>query len=154
MEIRKIEDYFNDQPTNTEYWNQFIGDGEFDYDYLQEQFESSHPKFNKNNQYLVIIFNNELIGITVYRKLSFIPIYKICLLAKKKNCQQSGIGRFVFNYLESTLGRGYFILVDDSRIPHYYSKLGFKRSWGGVNCLFWEFQSYSYYKVFSRKRKK
>lgn len=151
MEIQKIEDYFKGKLPNTDYWNQFIGDGEFDYDYLEEQFESSHPKFNKNNQYLLIIFNKELIGITVYRKLTYVPIYKICLLAKKKNCQQSGIGRLVFNYLESTLRRGYFILVDDSRIPHYYSKLGFKRSWGGVNCLFGEFQNFSYYKYFYKK---
>ena len=124
---------------------------QFDYDYLEEQFDTSHSKFNKNNQYLLIIFNKELIGVTVYRKLTLVPVYKICLLAKKKDCQQSGIGRFVFDYLESKLKRGYFILVDDSGIPNYYSKLGFQRSWGCVNCLFWEFQNYSYYKYFLKK---
>lgn len=154
MEIQTIDEYFKDSVPNTNYWEDFIGPGKFDFEYLREQFDPSHPKFNKKNQYLLILVNQQLIGVTIYRKIKNIPFYKINLLAKKEHCRYTGIGRFVFNYLETKLQKGCLILIDDSGIPNYYSKLGFKKSWGSVNCLFWEFQSYSYYKFFSRKREK
>lgn len=154
MEIQTIDKYFKNSSPDSDYWDKFIGIGKFDFEYLREQFDPSHPKFNKKNQYLLILFNQQLIGITIYRKIKYITIYKINLLAKKEHCQYKGVGKFVFNYLETELQKGCLILIDDSGIPNYYSKLGFKKSWGGVNCLFGEFQSYSYYKIFSRKRKK
>ena len=154
MEIQTIDEYFKNSSPNCDYWDRFIGSGKFDFEYLREQFDPSHPKFNKKNQYLLILFNQQLIGITIYRKIKYVPIYKINLLAKKEHCQYTGVGKFVFNYLETNLQRGCLILIDDSGIPYYYSKLGFKKSWGGVNCFFWEFQSYSYYKIFPRKRTK
>ena len=153
MEIQTFDEYFKNSVPNTNYWNYFIGSGKFDFEYLQEQFDLSHSKFNKKNQYLLILRSQQLIGITIYRKLKYVPIYKINLLAKKEHCQYKGIGRFVFNYLETNLQKGCLILIDDSGIPNYYSKLGFKKSWGGVNCLFGEFQSYSYYKFFFKKKK-
>ena len=121
MEIQTIDEYFKDSVPNTNYWEDFIGLGKFDFEYLREQFDPSHPKFNKKNQYLLILVNQQLIGITIYRKIKYIPIYKINLLAKKEHCQYTGVGKFVFNYLETNLQKGCLILIDDSGIPNYLS---------------------------------
>ena len=79
-----------------DYWGRSIGIRKFDFEYLREHFDPSQLKFNKKNQYLLILFNQKLIGITIYRKIKYVPIYKINLLAKKEHCQYTGVGKFVF----------------------------------------------------------
>ena len=71
MEIQTIDEYFKNSVPNCDYWDRFIGSGKFDFEYLREQFDPSHPKFNKKNQYLLILFNQKLIGITIYRKIKY-----------------------------------------------------------------------------------
>ena len=132
------------------FWDKFINNKNIELEYLHEIFTQSHKNFNINNNYVLAFKNNQLVGILVY---SLLPcnIYKIMLVAKKHDCFITKIGKSFFEYLEHQLESGTFILIDDSKIPHYYENMGFIKSNGYINYIFGDHESPSYYKTFGEE---
>tara|TARA_Y100000389_G_C17468978_1_gene528482 strand:- start:7493 stop:7933 length:441 start_codon:yes stop_codon:yes gene_type:complete len=146
MNVGFIKDLYPDNfnEYDTDFWDNFIGKGTIYYRYLASLFDVYSNKL----KYLVMVEQNNIIGIIVYGKVVHKNRYYIYLLAKKKGTHVKRVGESLIIYLQNYLKSGCFMLIDDSRIPNYYKNLGFKKSWGYVNCLFCEYQSYSYYKYF------
>lgn len=147
MKIVLLQKYFKQVP-NVKYWDNFIGNGVFNYDYLSSFFNSN----NKNLVYLLGLHDNKPVGIFIYEKLKHTNIYKVYLIAKKQNTECKGVGKAFFSYFELFIKKGTIVLIDDSDIPDYYNKLGFKISNGFVNCLFYKFNKVGYYKKIKQKK--
>ena len=146
MKIVLLQKYFKQVP-NVKYWDNFIGNGVFNYDYLSSFFN------NNNNNFVCLLglHENKPVGIFIYEKLKHTNIYKVYLVAKKQDTECKGVGKAFFSYFELFIKKGTIVLIDDSDIPNYYNKLGFKISNGFVNCLFCKFNKVGYYKKIKNK---
>ena len=147
MKIILLQNFFKQEVPDVKYWDNFIGNGVFDYDYLSSLFNN-----NNNLIYLLALHDNKPVGIFIYEKLKHTNIYKVHLLAKKQNTNCKEVGRAFFSYLELFIKKGTIILLDASDIPNYYNKLGFIKSNGFVNCLFCNFNKVGYYKKIKQKK--
>ena len=147
MKIVLLQKYFQELP-NAKYWNNFIGNNVFNYDYLSSFFNDS----NRNLIHLLALHDDKPVGIFIYEKLKHTNIYKVYLIAKKKNTECKGVGKAFFSHLELFIKKGTIVLIDDSDIPNYYNNLGFKMSNGFVNCLFCKFNKNGYYKKLNQKK--
>ena len=79
MKIVLLQKYFQELP-NAKYWNNFIGNNVFNYDYLSSFFNDS----NRNLIHLLALHDDKPVGIFIYEKLKHTNIYKVYLIAKKK----------------------------------------------------------------------
>tara|TARA_B110001452_G_scaffold263755_1_gene265676 strand:- start:2793 stop:3176 length:384 start_codon:yes stop_codon:yes gene_type:complete len=126
MYITNIEnlDFNYREKLDANFWDGWIGPGEFDMWYLNKVFNYKNKK-----KYLLLMddisSNNmdNISGILVYYKFKFINLYKILLLAKKKHYDKKGVGKLFITYILNNFHKTKFILVDDSGIPNYYDKL-------------------------------
>ena len=116
MEVIKATDYYNN--LGFEFWDTWIGKEEFESNFLKKQL-----KFKK----LVAIENGNLEGVFIYKKMRFMKIYKILLMAKKYNSNKKKIEKLFLNYFIKKY-KGKLLLSDDSQIPNYYTKLGLKKT--------------------------
>ena len=124
MKIVNLKKYDNDYKNiySYKFWNLFIGDGEFCQEFLKKTFS-----FERQQYFLLLDEDNknQIEGILVYEKIPQKSIYKIILIAKRENSDIKGVGKKFVRFLQRRISRSILILVDDSGIPDYYSKLGF-----------------------------
>jgi len=99
-----------------EYWDNWIGSGEFDMEYLEKQFTTKHKK-------LFLYSDSHIEGFLIYKKV--FGIYLITLMAKRKNSAVKKIGK---QFLDHFKTGNTLLLADDSDIPNYYSNLGFTKT--------------------------
>tara|TARA_Y100001980_G_C14528682_1_gene304409 strand:- start:479 stop:970 length:492 start_codon:yes stop_codon:yes gene_type:complete len=137
MFIVKLEHFINEKNKDilkSNFWDKWIGKNEFSNSYLSELLE--HDK-NLNFTYSWLLLckdlsykRNSIVGIMVYKKFKYTNIYEISLLAKKKNSKYKNIGKKFTRYLKKYFNNKIIILIDDSEIPNYYEKLGYKKLYG------------------------
>ena len=124
MKIVNLKKYDSDYKNiySYKYWNLFIGAGEFCQEFLKKTFS-----FERQQYFLLLDEdnNNQIEGILVYEKIPQKSIYKIILIAKRENSDIKGVGKKFVRFLQRRISRSILILVDDSGIPDYYTKLGF-----------------------------
>lgn len=126
MKIVNLKKYCNDYKNiySYQFWNLFIGDGEFCQEFLKKTFS-----FERQQYFLLLDQdnNNQIEGILVYEKIYGKSIYKIILIAKRENSDIKGVGKKFVRFLQRRISRSILILIDDSGIQDYYTGLGFFR---------------------------
>ena len=136
MYFIKIDNFINNDQKkrkilyNSYFWDKWIGEQDFDIDFLNKIF------CNYNNYNIVFMCKNlskninSIIGIMVYKKLYTTNnknCYELSLIAKQKNSIYKKIGEKYIEYLKNHFKNCNFVLIDDSEILNYYSKLGFTK---------------------------
>ena len=120
---------------NINFWNLWLGEDLFDFDFLSETFKDYNNDillcFQKNNKSIYNLHHN-LEGVIVFNKLSNL-FFNILLLAKKDNSELKCVGKNMLRKLNNILLYNlnfidYIILSDVSDIPNYYSRLGFLKT--------------------------
>ena len=118
---------------NSLFWNQLIGENCFDLEYL-------HDELTHINNHILLAFDpnlrvyDNIEGILIYRKIPNLKDYfskinysSITLLGKKINSNHKWLGRNMIDFFRKRLNeKTKVILADDTDIPNYYTKLGFK----------------------------
>ena len=151
------ENLIDDIRTDIDFWDYWIGKDLFEYDFLDDLFK------NHNNNVMLAFVKNEkniynieinLEGIVVFSKLCDL-FYNIPLIAKRFNSNFTWIGKKLLKKLTNLVQynldfREHFILIDESGIPNYYKKLGFRK----INSLYLQrlldnFEDNIYIKKFS-----
>ena len=116
------------------FWDSWMGGELFDDDFLFDTFNNINSKillgFLKNSNNIYDIHNN-LEGIIIFSELCDL-FYNIPLIAKRYDSKINWIGRKLIKKLTNLVQynldfREHFILTDESDIPNYYEKLGFKK---------------------------
>ena len=127
-------DIYNTLLKNTLFWNQFIGEDCFDLEYLHNELNNPYNNIVIAYDINIKVYDN-LEGILIYRKLynlknnfSKINYSSITLLAKKINSTHKWLGKRMIDFFRMRLNeKTKVILADDTDIPNYYTKLGFKK---------------------------
>ena len=127
-------DIYNTLLKNTLFWNQFIGEDCFDLEYLHSELNNPYNNILIAYDINLKVYDN-LEGILIYRKLNNIKnnfckinYSSITLLAKKINSNHKWLGKDMIDFFRIRLNeKTKVILADDTDIPNYYSKLGFKK---------------------------
>ena len=125
-------DTINILRNDIKFWDKWLGENTFDYDFLEETFKSTENNillcFQKNlsNIYNVKI---NLEGIIIFNNHQNL-FYNLILIAKRFNSRLKWVGRNMLRKLNSLLLYNldfveFLILTDVSDIPNYYNKLGF-----------------------------
>ena len=126
-------DIYNTLLKNTLFWNQLIGEDCFDLEYLHAELNNPYNNILIAYDINLKVYDN-IEGILIYRKIPNLKDYfskinysSITLLGKKINSNHKWLGRNMIDFFRKRLNeKTKVILADDTDIPNYYNKLGFK----------------------------